>query len=35
MCLEAASWQIGLFVELAGIGNPFVDQDQAGSIFVQ
>ena len=34
MRLETARRQIGLFVELAGIGDPFVDQDQARPVLV-
>src|SRR5690606_41860479 len=31
-CLEAAARKIALIVQLSGIGDPFIDEDQAGAV---
>ncbi len=33
--VEGAGRQVGLAVQLPGVGHPFVDQDQAGSVLVE
>ena len=33
--LEAAGGKVALVVQLAGVGDPLVDEDQAGAVFVE